>query len=77
MDAYNILYAVFQWQPAYITDITLYMHQLYTHIDTHIASNSNITYNYDITHEQLSTTGYVGLKNMGCTCYMNSLLQVR
>jgi len=28
-----------------------------------------------VNFELKSTTGYVGLKNMGCTCYMNSLIQ--
>lgn len=31
----------------------------------------NLSYHYDSRAE----TGYVGLKNQGATCYMNSLLQ--
>jgi hypothetical protein len=30
---------------------------------------------YEAKSEEKSETGYVGLKNLGCTCYMNSLMQ--
>ena len=33
-------------------------------------------WDYKPSRETRSTTGFVGLKNKGCTCYMNSLLQV-
>ncbi|KAJ3438455.1 ubiquitin carboxyl-terminal hydrolase faf-x-related [Anaeramoeba flamelloides] len=33
------------------------------------------TWYYEPTDENRSITGYAGLKNLGCTCYMNSLLQ--
>eukprot|EP01035_Chromulina_nebulosa_P018175 gene18175-23833_t len=31
---------------------------------------------YDISYDAISKTGYVGLRNFGCTCYMNGLLQI-
>ena len=33
------------------------------------------SYWYDPSGQTKSSTGYVGLKNLSCTCYMNSLLQ--
>ena len=30
---------------------------------------------YDAEVGMRSATGYVGLKNFGCTCYMNALIQ--
>jgi len=33
------------------------------------------TWNYSPEAFEKSATGYVGLKNLGATCYMNSLLQ--
>lgn len=38
-------------------------------------SESTLPWNYDPLSHQRSPTGYVGLKNLGCTCYMNSLIQ--
>ena len=32
-------------------------------------------WNYSPSSDQISPVGYVGLKNLGCICYMNSLLQ--
>ena len=33
------------------------------------------TYCFFISYDSKKETGYVGLKNQGATCYMNSLLQ--
>ena len=35
-------------------------------------SNWKINFN---TNEKISTSSFIGLKNLGCTCYMNSLMQ--
>ena len=35
----------------------------------------NYSYNYSYGDNSKETTGYVGLKNQGATCYMNSMLQ--
>lgn len=34
-----------------------------------------LEWNHSPSAGERSATGYVGLKNLGCTCYMNSLLQ--
>ena len=33
-------------------------------------------WNYDSSHEQKSDTGFCGLRNLGATCYFNSILQI-
>jgi uncharacterized UBP type Zn finger protein len=35
----------------------------------------NYDWNYTPTAAEKSPTGYVGLRNLGATCYMNSLIQ--
>ena len=40
-----------------------------------VPSVKNTKWNYSPSSDQLSQVGYVGLKNLGCICYMNSLLQ--
>lgn len=33
-------------------------------------------WNVDITQETKSSTGYVGMENPGCICYLNSFMQI-
>lgn len=41
-------------------------------IEAHVAVRRIVDY---WSHDSKKETGYVGLKNQGATCYMNSLLQ--
>lgn len=43
--------------------------------NSHWRSNSLTDWNISSQYMEKSITGFVGLKNLGCTCYMNSLLQ--
>ena len=53
------------------------LQSIYTHI-TRVQSyvEPPVTWLYRPEKESISGSGKVGLKNLGCTCYMNSLLQV-
>ena len=44
--------------------------------NVHCAVPSPSAWDYEPRRDSRSTTGYVGLRNFGATCYMNSLLQV-
>jgi len=44
-----------------------------THLRDKLLKDSK--WNFNPYFEQRSEAGYVGLKNLGCTCYMNSLMQ--
>jgi uncharacterized UBP type Zn finger protein len=38
-------------------------------------TNKDIDWNISLMDSEKSSTGYVGIKNLGCICYMNSLFQ--
>lgn len=38
-------------------------------------TNKDLDWNISLMDSEKSATGYVGLKNLGCICYMNSLFQ--
>ena len=38
-------------------------------------THKDIDWNISLMDSEKSSTGYVGLKNLGCICYMNSLFQ--
>jgi len=42
---------------------------------THINRKRTHKWDYSPREIKRNSDGYVGLKNMGCTCYMNSLIQ--
>lgn len=45
------------------------------HQDPHWRTNKTMDWQYSPAALEKSETGFVGLKNLGCTCYMNSTLQ--
>ena len=54
-------------------EIILKFKQLLLH--AYWRTNSFLDWNISPFNMEKSLTGYVGLKNLGCTCYMNSLIQ--
>lgn len=44
-------------------------------VQQHKGGSSRDTWMFNPSNMEKSSTGYVGLKNQGCTCYMNSLFQ--
>src|SRR3569833_438368 len=57
-------------------NFTTLLQQLYQfkEADSGNKNKSQVT-EYDAEVGMRSATGYVGLKNFGCTCYMNALIQ--
>eukprot|EP00479_Gromia_sphaerica_P004123 TRINITY_DN1486_c2_g1_i2.p1 TRINITY_DN1486_c2_g1~~TRINITY_DN1486_c2_g1_i2.p1 ORF type:complete len:144 (-),score=22.06 TRINITY_DN1486_c2_g1_i2:44-475(-) len=45
------------------------------HLVTHSRGNKPFEWEFLSTHEEKSRTGYVGIKNLGCICYMNAFFQ--
>lgn len=45
------------------------------HLTNSLHSVDETRWEYCPSERKRSATGYAGLKNMGCTCYMNSLIQ--
>jgi ubiquitin C-terminal hydrolase len=66
---YTILNIFCEWKPDIIAELVLYLRPIHSAVPT------PSQWGYDIQSDALSSTGYVGLRNMGCTCYMNGLLQ--
>jgi len=60
-----------EWNSDLVIEILLYLQPV------HAAVPTPSSWGYDPKSDALSPTGFVGLRNMGCTCYMNGLLQVR
>ena len=68
--AFALLLSLCHWQPALIDKVFQMLQPV-------VASLPALTaWDYKPSRETRSSTGFVGLKNKGCTCYMNALLQV-
>ena len=68
--AYAILRAMTEWLPVVV-------HEVLRHLTPVYASFPPLSaWDFKPERDVRSVTGFVGLRNKGCTCYMNSLLQV-
>ena len=68
--AYSILTTLCQWRPSV-------SHDVFRHLKPVFESVPALTmWDFKPEKDVRSVTGFVGLRNKGCTCYMNSLLQV-
>jgi hypothetical protein len=68
--AYAILGAFGRWRKDVVIEILLYLRSIHKIVPT------PSVWGYDPQSDERSSSGFVGLRNMGCTCYMNSLIQV-
>lgn len=71
--AFEILEASCDSRFKLISETILYLNQF--HEDPHWRTNKYTDWNYSPIAEEKSVTGFVGLKNIGNICYMNSNLQ--
>jgi len=69
--AYALLAAVCAWRPALVDAVYASLRPVVASLPPLVA------WDYKPARETRSSTGFVGLRNKGSTCYMNSLLQVR
>ena len=71
--------AVFSFLKSIISEEPKFQKQTIKLIKKHQLDNpcpeGELPWDYTPAHQQRAETGYVGLKNLGCTCYMNSLIQ--
>ena len=68
--AYSVLTTLCQWRPSI-------SHKVFRHLKPVFESVPALTvWDFKPEKDIRSVTGFVGLRNKGCTCYMNSLLQV-
>jgi ubiquitin C-terminal hydrolase len=68
--AYSILRCFCSWDPDIAMRLFLSLSVLHNNLPP------TNTFAYKPEKDAISSVGYVGIRNMGCTCYMNSLLQV-
>lgn len=70
--AFNLLRDLAEGNSA---NLMLIREMMYKKHILHMERENYNTWNFSAEDERRSSAGYVGLKNLGCTCYMNSLLQ--
>ena len=72
-EAFYLLSALCQGSEEALSYVTKYLARL--HEDPHWRTSRSTDWNYSPTALEKSETGFVGIKNLGCTCYMSSCIQ--
>jgi len=70
---FDLLLELCKHSEKFLEDLTNYLGKF--HEEPQWRTSRRIDWNNSPAAKEKSLTGYVGLKNLGCTCYMNSLLQ--
>jgi ubiquitin C-terminal hydrolase len=68
--AYAILTSLCYWRPSIVYEVLRHLEPVFRSVPP------LSVWDYKPERDVRSSTGFVGLRNKGCTCYMNSLLQV-
>ncbi len=71
--AFNLLVEMAKGCDANFLDLVRLMTP--NHLVTHSNGMRALDWEFEAKYEEKSDTGYAGLKNLGCICYMNSLMQ--
>ena len=71
--AFSLLLHMCKGNSKFLEEVTQYLGRF--HHEPHWRSSRKADWNNCATSKEKSKTGFVGLKNLGCTCYMNSVLQ--
>lgn len=72
-EAFDLLKQMCKTSPMALTQVISYLNA--QHQDPHWRSSKSADWNYHPRAYEKSDTGYVGIKNLGCICYMISSLQ--
>ncbi len=72
--AFNLLEELIKNSPQNLSELIEWITNQHLSAFQH-NSESHTEWNYSPSAEERAPLGYVGLRNLGCTCYMNSLLQ--
>lgn len=72
-NGFELLLELSKISPQVIVQVTSTLDKF--HIDPSWRTSRKADWNNSPVSKEKSQTGFVGLKNLGCTCYMNSILQ--